>query len=223
MLIADLPANETDRLVALHQCQILDTMPETEYDALAALAAQVCETPTGLISLVDAERQWFKARICLEAQQTSRDNAFCSHAILRPEDVMVVPDALKDQRFCDNPLVTGPPYIRFYAGAPIILKPVSKYETVGDITLPLALGTVCVLDYKPRDFNVAQATALKTIADQVSKLINLRLQHLITEQYVAQLHETTEKFRESEHNLLEAQQLAGLGSWSYDLMNRAIT
>ncbi len=110
---ARLPATEAERLAALHACEILDTRCEAAFDDLASLAATLTGSPIALISLVDADRQWFKSRHGLDAAQTSRDSSFCAHAILEPDRLLVVPDAPRDPRFADNPLVTGDPHIRF--------------------------------------------------------------------------------------------------------------
>ena len=113
------PRDEVQRLKALRASHLLDTAPEEAFDDLTALAAQVCHAPISLISLVDDRRQWFKSKVGLTLTETSRDVSFCGHAILQA-DIMVVPDAANDARFADNPLVTGEPHVRFYAGAPLI-------------------------------------------------------------------------------------------------------
>ena len=147
-------AGEADRLAALRRYRILDTEPEERFDDLALLASQICGTPMALISLVDRDRQWFKARVGVDVQQTPRDIAFCAHAIHQP-NMFVVPDALQDARFCDNPLVRTAPHIRFYAGAPLVTADGQ------------ALGTICVLDLKPRVLTKAQEAALEALKRQV--------------------------------------------------------
>jgi diguanylate cyclase (GGDEF)-like protein len=162
MISAPKPANEDQRLAALHGFSVLDTLPEEGYDDIALVAAQVCQTPIAVVSLVDAERQWFKARIGLESQETSRDVAFCAHTILEPDSVFTVPDARLDQRFHDNPLVVEDPSIRFYAGAPLV-------TVEGD-----ALGALCVVDRVPREISSADEAALMALARQVIRLLELR-------------------------------------------------
>jgi adenylate cyclase len=156
-----LPADENARLAELREYNVLDTGPETEFDDLVGLASQICGTPVALISLVDAQRQFFKARTGLDVTQTPRDVAFCAHAILKPE-LMVVPDATADARFADNPLVTSDPNIRFYAGSPLITP---KGH---------AMGTLCVIDHVPRTLDEAQRKALEALGRQVVTLLQLR-------------------------------------------------
>ena len=158
---AALPENEAARLQTLHRYGILDTLPEQEFDDLTRLAAEICNTPVAMVSFVDADRQWFKAKIGTNEQETSREVAFCAHAILRPE-VLVVPDALADSRFKDNPRSPDRRYIRFYAGAPLITQ--DGY----------ALGTICVTDSKPRDLNAEQRHALTALSRQVVSQLELR-------------------------------------------------
>jgi len=152
---------EAARLQALRVCNVLDTPPELEFDDVARLAALTCGAPIALVSFVDAERQWFKAKVGLAATQTPRRHAFCSHAIAE-DRLFVVADASKDPRFVDNPLVTGEPHIRFYAGAPIVTADGHR------------LGTVCVIDTEPRRIDEGQAIALRALAGQVAKLLELR-------------------------------------------------
>ncbi|MCL4294136.1 MAG: response regulator [Anaerolineae bacterium] len=159
---ASIPANEVDRLAALRQYSPLDTAPEAVFDDLVLLAAQICDTPIGLISFIEADRQWFKARVGLTGTEISRDVSFCAHAILQPDEVLIVPDALADERFAANPLVTADPQIRFYAGAPLVTD--DGY----------ALGTLCVIDRVPRELTARQIAALETLRRAVMAEIQLR-------------------------------------------------
>lgn len=160
--LCPIPANEEERLAALRSFQILDTLGESAYDDLTVLATTICEAPIALVSLVDEDRQWFKSKVGLEVDETPRDLAFCAHTILGSEP-MVVPDASQDPRFQNNPLVTGEPHIRLYAGAPI---------TTND---GLNLGTLCVIDQKPRTLEARQIEALKALARQAFSQLELRL------------------------------------------------
>lgn len=152
MKSAPLPENEAARLRALRELAVLDTPAEPAFEDITTLAAHVCKRPMALVSLVDADRQWFKSRRGLEVSETPRDVAFCAHAILQPAEIMIVPDALRDERFADNPLVTGAPHLRFYAGAPLV-------TAAGE-----ALGTLCVLDREPGELNEAEIGALRALA-----------------------------------------------------------
>ena len=155
------PSNENFRLQALYRYNVLDTAEEEEFDMLVELASRICETPISLITLVDEERQWFKARLGVDAEETERRLSFCAHAILQ-NDLLVVGDASQDERFFDNPLVASDPAVRFYAGAQIRSSDGHK------------LGTLCVLDTKPRELNWHQASALKILSAQASRLLELR-------------------------------------------------
>ena len=155
------PANESERLEALRRFHVLDTPAETAFDDLVRLASYICETPIAAVSFVDENRQWFKARIGLDVPETKRDVAFCAHAILKPEETLIVPDALLDPRFSDSPLVTGEPKIRFYAGAPLVAED------------GFVLGTLCVVDHKPKALSTAQVKALSILRNQVVRELEL--------------------------------------------------
>ncbi len=144
------PVTEAERLRSLRSYKILDTKPEERFDELTRLAALICGVPISLISLIDANRQWFKSRFGLDVQETPRAQAFCTHAIMQPE-MFVVPDASLDERFSKNPLVTGDPHIRFYAGTPLAARD-------GHL-----LGTLCVIDREPHTLTETQTEALKIV------------------------------------------------------------
>lgn len=158
-----IPDNEADRLAALHRYQILDSLPEQAYDDITRLASQICGTPIALISLVDANRQWFKSKFGLEAHETARDVSFCAHALPHPNELFMVEDATHDERFANNPFVTGAPGVRFYAGAPL---------ATGDGEV---LGTLCVIDSQPRELTYDQKESLAALARQVMAQMDLRL------------------------------------------------
>jgi len=156
-----LPDNELARLDALHQYQILDTPPEKAFDDLTFLAAQVCQTPIALISLVDGSRQWFKSKLGLTITETERDVAFCAYAI-QQQRMLVVKNALADKRFATNPLVTKDPNIRFYAGVPLVTPE------------GFVIGTLCVIDTVPRDLSLEQMEALRGLGSQVMAQFEMR-------------------------------------------------
>lgn len=164
---------ETGRLAALRRYAILDTQPERAFDDLALLASQICGTPMALITLVDADRQWFKSRIGMTAHETSRAVSFCAHAIHQP-DLFIIPDTSLDPRFRDNPQVTDGQKIRFYAGAPLV-TPEGH-----------ALGTLCVADSVPRELTDDQKHALSAIRRQVEAQLELRRNLMILERMLAE-------------------------------------
>ncbi|MBD2676526.1 MULTISPECIES: sensor domain-containing diguanylate cyclase [Nostoc] len=149
-----LPENEAERLKALEDYNILDTLPEQGFDDLTALAAYICKTPIALISLIDSDRQWIKSKVGLKVREIPRDWAFCSHTILQPQKILVVSNTIKDDRFANNPLVKNNPKIRFYAGIPLVTSN------------GFAIGTLCVIDMIPRQLNDRQLDALHRLSRQ---------------------------------------------------------
>jgi signal transduction histidine kinase/ActR/RegA family two-component response regulator len=180
-----MPLNERERLESLRSYNILDTSPEVAYGDLARLAATICGTPVAAVSLVDAERQWFKAEVGLGCSETHRDCSFCAHAILQPDCTLIVKDATQDSRFADNPLVTGAVGIRFYAGVPLV-------DGEG-----IPLGTLCVIDRAPRELMSAQIEALEALARQTTAQLELRRKTLMLQSLVVELGEARDSALDS--------------------------
>lgn len=207
-----IPENEAQRLDALKKYNILDTPPEETFDDLTALAAYICGTPIALVSLVDANRQWFKSKFGLEASETHRDLAFCAHAIVQ-SGPLVVPNATEDERFADNPLVTSDPSIRFYAGTPLITPE------------GFAVGTLCVIDRTPKDLSPEQLQALQTLGREVIAQLEIRnyvakLQNNILErqemeatlwQSNQQLKQTLTELKNTQSQLIHTEKMSSLG------------
>jgi hypothetical protein len=158
---APIPPDEELRLEVLRQYQILDTAAEQVFDDITNLAADVCQTPISILAFVDRNRQWFKSKVGITALETSRDLSFCAYAILQ-DDLFVIPDARRDERFSDHPLVIQEPNLRFYASMPLISRD------------GLALGSLCVADQKPRDLTPGQEARLRSLAASVLLLLEMR-------------------------------------------------
>ena len=181
MVKPDKHIREEERLKLLESYSILDTLPEVDYDNLTLIASQICGTPIALITFLDGERQWFKSKRGLDAAQTPKDFSFCGHAINSSENVFMVPDAMKDARFHDNPLVIGEPNVIFYAGVTL----------VNDKGLPL--GTICVIDNKPNELNPQQIEALQALSKQTMNVLDLRLNKLKLEKTLLELQKKNEE------------------------------
>ena len=162
MKTPEITSNEILRLKALKEYSILDTLPEKEYDDITQLASQICGTSISTISLIDEKRQWFKSKVGLEVDETSKEVSFCGHAIMEPDKIFTVKDSRLDARFQDNPLVIGEPHVIFYTGVPLVSQD------------GFALGTLCVIDDQPKELNQDQLLALKALSNQVVSLFELR-------------------------------------------------
>ncbi len=208
MQIAPQPENEAGRLEALCRYRVLDTASETDFDDLTHLAAQICQVPIALISLLDKDRQWFKSAIGLGTRETSRDVSFCAHAIIQPEHLLIVPNTLQDARFVNNPLVISEPHIRFYAGAPLVTPD------------GFALGTLCIVDVVPRELSREQKQTLITLARQVVTQLELRRHVAALNTTVAEQQQTALALRQSEDRLRTVVDAAPIILWALDLQGK---
>ncbi len=200
--------HEAERVAELRAIGILDTLPEQAYDDVTRLASYVCKTPISVISLIDEDRQWFKSKVGIDVSETPRHLAFCNHAIMQ-DDLFVVEDATKDERFANNPLVTGGPEIRFYASCPLITE--NGY----------GVGTVCVIDRVPRQLSAEQRDCLQSLGRQVMAQFEL-LQHVRElEKAQAALQQSEAKFRDVIEFLAEGVLLIDLETQTILRANRA--
>ena len=183
---AEIPPDEKKRLRNLLSYRVLDTAPEPSFDDFTLLASHICDTPIALVSLIDEKRQWFKSKVGLDIAETPREMAFCTHAILDPSRPFIVPDAIEDSKFAQNPLVTGDPHIRFYAGIPLVSPE------------GFALGTMCVIDRQPRTLRPEQIECLKAIARQVIQQLILRRSMKDQLQAVMRLQEAQDALTQAE-------------------------
>lgn len=210
---APLPTNEAARLNDLYQYEILDTDPEQAFDDLTRLVAHICGTPAAMISLIDADRLWFKSKVGLDASEIPRDIAFCNHTILK-SDLFLVPDAQQDIRFLDNPLVTSGPMVRFYAGAPLITSD------------NIAVGALCTIDYVPRELTPEQKQALEILGRQVVTQLKLRRNLAVVEEALQQRQQSEEALRESQEQYrrlvdFSPATIAVLSEGKFDYINAA--
>lgn len=183
---------EEERLQALKEYDIMDSLPEEDYDGITSLASRICGTPISLISLLDDHRQWFKSAVGLEVKETPREHAFCAHTIQITTEILVVPDSREDERFANNPLVTGDPHIVFYAGVPLVNKQGH------------ALGSLCVIDVEKHTLNAFQQEAMRQLAKQVVNLMELKKKNKSLSNLVHALEQRNEEL-ETELGALKLQ------------------
>ena len=207
------PTDEDRRLAALQAMALLDSEPEGAFDALVALTAQRFDCPVSMLNLIDRDRQWVKAKVGTDITETDRDVAFCDHTI-RGSEPMVVEDATRDTRFANNPLVTGDPNIRFYAGAPI---------HVTDDHGRHAIGTLCLIDAKPRTMTQEQVDALAHVAVIVETLISSRAAALEAIAIAEAVQAQARQLRRQETVFRQVERMTMIGSWRLDLQNESVT
>lgn len=187
MIVPPVPDNENLRIKALKEYSILDTLPEQEYDDITQLASKICETSIATISLIDEKRQWFKSKVGMSAGESRREDSFCAHTIINPDKIFTVNDSRLDERFHDNPLVVGEPHIVFYTGVPLVSPE------------GFSLGTLCVIDDKPKELNEEQLKALKALSNQVVSLFELRKSKILLEKFAKDLESRNNELEKFAH------------------------
>ncbi len=204
MHVAPPTPDESDRIAELRSLAILDTDPGPSWQRVVSLASRLCRMPIALVSLVDERRQWFKARVGLDATETHRDYAFCAHAI-HAKEILEVRDASHDERFHDNPLVAGPPYIRFYAGLPV--RGPQGHN----------LGTVCVIDRRPRRLTAGQRDSLTMLGNLVEELLAVRSAALTLADVIEDVDETIAHNQEAQDQWLTSRRQAIVNTFAHEL------
>jgi GAF domain-containing protein len=199
--------SDKDRLRALAEYEVLDSLPEKEFDDIVELASAICGTPISAISLLDLDRQWFKSQIGLDVSETPIEQSFCRYAVNDPDGVMVISDSTKDDRFKNNPLTLGDPNIRFYAGAPLITSD------------GVPLGALCVIDSKPRQFNDQEKRMLQVLAKRVMRLLDLRKENLHQRKHISA---TEDQLAVTLDRLIEAQNIAKVGNWEWNMVTGSV-
>lgn len=208
--------DEAKRLAVLQSTNLLDSDAETVFDTIVETARRAVGSDSALISLVDAKRQWFKAKCGLDVDETPREYAFCSHTIASP-DGMVVTDATRDPRFRDNPLVTGEPHIRMYAGFPLRIQ-----SQVDGQPVSAAIGALCVIDSTPRDISAAERDQLRALADIVQALFEARSSAALAVEFAAELSESRQRTERANRQFLQAERMANFGSWRVTLADNKV-
>ncbi|WP_206238277.1 sensor domain-containing diguanylate cyclase [Novosphingobium terrae] len=201
---APLPPTEAERMAILEHLGLLDTPPEREFDTIVRMASHLLGCKIALVSLVDRDRQWFKAKTGLEVSQTPREVAFCAHAVAA-NDALVVPDATVDERFAQNPLVTGAPNVRFYAGVPL-----RAGQAEGEA---LPMGTLCVIDDQPRDFGPEELELLGELGELAEALMDARAATADALRLAEERGEALRKLDQTNRKLRQAERMANVGSW----------
>lgn len=199
--------SEEERLRVLAEYEILDTLPEKEFDDIVELASALYGTPISCITLLDNYRQWFKAKVGLDVPGTPKEDAYCRYTIMRPDKVMVVNDSMKDERFKNNPLTVGDPNIRFYAGAPLVTS--DGY----------ALGALCVIDRKPRTLTETEERMLQVMANRVMYLLELRRENIKQKKVI---ESAQDKLDITLARFMEAQRTAHIGNWDFNVRTQEL-